>query len=72
MSASTDFKLPATERHTHTWQLVKAHLEHRLSVLREQNDWEATPESTAKTRGRIAEIKLLLSAGVEAAPIDTN
>ena len=40
---------------------LKAYLQERLEQLRSENDADVSPERTANTRGRIAEIKTLLS-----------
>ena len=49
-----DFQDPVWLRHS-------ADLEVRLEELRKQNDHDSTPEETSKLRGRIAEIKAILS-----------
>lgn len=45
------------------WQKLEAHLKEKLTSLRAQNDAELGPEATSKLRGRIAEVKSLLSLG---------
>lgn len=40
---------------------IKAYLEERLERLRVENDADNSPERTANIRGRIAEIKTMLS-----------
>ncbi len=47
------------------WLKLKPFYEQRLLVLRAQNDGNLTPEKTAKLRGRIAEINVLLSLGTD-------
>ncbi len=55
------FELTPADKHSPTWMRLKEHLNARLQTLRIQNDAEATPEQTANRRGRIAEIKFLLT-----------
>ncbi len=50
---------------TPQWQRLRDHLTARLQQLREEND-SGDAESTAKRRGRIAEIKELLALGGKA------
>jgi hypothetical protein len=45
------------------WQKLEAHLKEKLTSLRAQNDAELGTEATSKLRGRIAEVKSLLSLG---------
>lgn len=47
--------------HTATWRRMKAMLEERLVELRELNDRPTDTETTASTRGKIAEVKRLLT-----------
>lgn len=44
-----------------TWARIESHLRDRLAELRERNDADADEARTAKTRGRIAELKELLA-----------
>lgn len=44
-----------------TWLRIKDHYEARLDELRVKNDTALSPEQTARLRGRIAEVKLLLA-----------
>lgn len=44
-----------------TWKRIRARLERRLEELRAKNDRPASVEETAATRGKIAEIKFLLT-----------
>ena len=46
------------------WQRMRAHLETRLAVLRQENDGSSDELTTAKRRGRIAEIKELLALDI--------
>jgi hypothetical protein len=62
------FTLTPGEQQTPLYIKLRKHWEARLQELREKNDSAAlTPEETARLRGRIDEIKLLLKAGVETA-----
>ena len=62
------FTLTPGEQQTPLYIKLRKHWETRLQELREKNDSAAlTPEETARLRGRIDEIKLLLKAGVETA-----
>lgn len=55
------FKLDKHEAGAAAWQRVRTHLEQRLEQHRRSNDNNLSPEETAKLRGRIAEIKYLLT-----------
>ncbi len=44
-----------------TWLRLRAHYEAELAKLRVKNDAEHDPDQTARLRGRIAEIKNLLT-----------
>lgn len=57
------FRLKQHERGSEVWLSLERHLAERLQTLRMQNDANQTDESTAHLRGRIAEIKSLLSLG---------
>ena len=52
--------LDLTDIQSATWQKMRAHIQARIDLLRKQNDNDADQESTAKLRGRIAELKKLL------------
>ena len=52
--------LDLTDIQSATWQKTRAHIQARIDLLRKQNDNDADQESTAKLRGRIAELKKLL------------
>ena len=45
------------------WHALKTHLEDRLQSLRTQLETDQPPEKTANLRGRIAEVKRILSLG---------
>lgn len=53
------------DRNSAVWQKLKPYLESRLEMLRQQNDGNRTEAQTAKLRGRIAEIKAILSLGTD-------
>lgn len=56
--------LSKTDRLSPIWQVVKDHLEARLMRLRVMNENESLDAiQTASIRGRIAEVKGLLSIG---------
>lgn len=57
--------LTKLERDSAVWMKIKAHLEKRLAAQRLKNDGDHSMEVTAKTRGRIAELKELLTIGEE-------
>jgi ribosomal protein L29 len=54
-------KLNEIEKTSGLWKKIDDELNSRLASLREQNDGERTQDETAKIRGRIAEIKTILS-----------
>lgn len=66
-----DRKLPMVltieERRSAFWQKLAEHCSDRLEVLRKENDGDKSELDTAKLRGRIAELKLLISLGNEPA-----
>lgn len=53
--------LAADDLNTATWRRLRGHLEARREELRVQLEKDSSPETTAKVRGRIAEIKELLA-----------
>lgn len=55
--------LTIEERRSPLWRKLAEHYESRLESLRNQNDGDRVDVETAKLRGRIAEVKLLLSLG---------
>lgn len=60
------FRLDTDDLESITWRRISEHLNKRLSKLREQNDGDLPDEETAKLRGRIAELKLILSFSKDA------
>ena len=61
MTTEPKFKPTKTERMSPLWGALMKHLETRLATLRNQNDGDLDPVDTSKQRGRIQEIKALLS-----------
>ncbi len=61
MTTEPKFKPTKTERMSPLWGALVKHLETRLAHLRNQNDGDLDQVETGKQRGRIAEIKALLS-----------
>ena len=55
---------------TPTWAKLEEHLKDRLAMLRAKNDAPMSEAETATLRGRIAEVKALLSLGDERPVID--
>lgn len=60
------------ERKSAVWLKLKAHLEARLVTQRTKNDGDLSTDLTAKTRGRIAEIKELIALGEPQQKIDAE
>jgi hypothetical protein len=60
MHTAAAFKISEHEARSALWVKLAKHLEARLDVARRQNDKEIDAVSTARLRGRIAEIKYLL------------
>jgi len=57
------FSLSDYETQSALWTKLKAHMEDRLQVLREKNDGVLDADQTARVRGKIEQLKELLSAG---------
>lgn len=53
--------LTESDRNSDTWKRIREHYEGQLQKARNQNDNDQDPVQTARLRGRIAEIKLLLA-----------
>lgn len=66
---SERFQLHPAERNSPLWLSLARHLQERLSVLRQQNDASLSPEQTEKVRGRIAQIKEILSLADDKPPV---
>ena len=54
-------RLDQADRVSACWAHLRTHLYERLDNLRKQNDGDKDEIQTAKLRGRIAEVKALLS-----------
>ncbi len=54
-------KLTEADKLSALWQKLEPYLEERISTLRAQNDGELDQLATARLRGRLAELKLILS-----------
>jgi len=52
--------LTHVEKDSPLWRRLMGYLDTRLKRLRIENDAEKTPEQTAKIRGQIAEVKLMM------------
>lgn len=55
------FRLNAADAQGETWQKLKRHLEAELAKRRQENDKDLDAEQTAKLRGRINELKRILT-----------
>lgn len=55
--------LQPEDRASATWMRIREHLEKRLVQLREKNDKTMPDYETENLRGRIAEVKALISLG---------
>lgn len=55
------FEISIADRQSALWQRYVDYLQKRLEELRKLNDHDATEVETALLRGRIAEVKTLLS-----------
>ena len=55
------FSLAPHERTSPLWQSLERHMDDRLAQLRAQNDAHLPAERTADIRGRIAQLKELMS-----------
>lgn len=53
--------LTDSDRLSPTWTRLKKHLQGRLEALRNELEQDLPEEKTAKVRGRLAEVKSLLS-----------
>ena len=61
-------RLTRSEIASTAWQRIRKHIEGRIEDLRKQNDGALDEIETARLRGRIAEMKLLLSIEDEDSP----
>lgn len=62
---AADFALTDTERNSALWLRLSEHLRDRLAQHRARNDNAQPLEDTAALRGRIAEVKAILSLNDE-------
>lgn len=58
-------QLTNSERLSPLWLRLREYLEAELALLREQNDDDRDPIATARLRGEIARIKILLALDSE-------
>jgi len=56
-------KLTELERQSAVWVKLEEYLNKKLVDLRKQNDGDMSLEATARLRGRIAQVKFILSLG---------
>lgn len=68
----TEPVLDLNDRSGAVWKKIKDHLEARLAKLRERNDKAMPDEATRMLRGRIAEVKDLLSLGTDKPRIESE
>lgn len=54
-------KLTPQELQSSTWLKLEAYLQQKLADLRSQNDGDMSMEATARLRGRVAQVKFILS-----------
>lgn len=64
------FVLTIEEKRSAFWRKLEDYCEDRLEVLRKENDADRSEIETARLRGRIAELKSLISLGKETAQKD--
>lgn len=56
-------KLTPDELRSSVWLKLRAHLTHELTRLRARNDGNFNAEETARIRGQIAQLKMILKIG---------
>ena len=61
MTPPERFALSDSDKVSPTWLRLKKHLQGRLEALRNELEQDLPEEKTAKVRGRLAEVKSLLS-----------
>lgn len=59
------FVLTIEERRSVLWRKLEEHCANRLEIVRKDNDADRSETDTARLRGRIAELKYLISLGNE-------
>lgn len=67
-----DFKLLDGERLSSTWIRVEAYVAHRIEVLQKANERDLDERETAKNRGRIQELRVLLGLAKVSPHTDTT
>lgn len=55
------FELTQAERESHLWKKLMKHFEQRIANMRAQNDSDLDERTTARVRGRIAEVRDLMN-----------
>lgn len=65
-------KLTELERNSELWKKLEAVLKQRIDLHRKKNDSDQDDSSTAKLRGRIAELKFLLDLASPDPAISTD
>lgn len=58
------------EKQSSVWKAIEEHLQERLASLRIKIESDASHEQTMRLRGRIAEVKYILSLAEEEKPIE--
>ena len=66
------FKFTTQDLSSVVWLKLKEHLEERLEQHRRANDGDLDEVRTAKQRGKITEIKYLISLGTEQSATKTD
>ena len=61
MTPPERFALSEADKVSPTWLRIKKHLQARVEALRNELEQDLPEERTAKVRGRLAEVKSLLS-----------
>lgn len=61
MKVEPQFRLSEQEIHSPLWMRLTEHYSKRLASLRARNDNDLTEADTAKLRGRIREVQVLLA-----------
>lgn len=57
------FRLEQSDKVSPTWMKLRQHFEEELATLRKMNDGKLDEVATARLRGRIREVKYVLSLG---------
>lgn len=64
--------LDDTDRHSLVWRKLEAYINERIDELRMMNDNDKDAIETARLRGRIAELKILLTQATPAPAFVVN